>query len=222
MEPVGTHGLACLSDTDWADFARYMECQAETIDQLLFDRQTELEDFLSRPTMILRPSAVRTFAAGTISNLFNEVVYVNNSFMSLTSNGSGTETYISIGSPVGTAVTAYERGMYLAGIQVPFDATGAVTAFSERRATISVLDDTIPPDQTQLAFAYDLSPDAGTTITNVTVNAHTSVVLRGTNGVRVAHAVAHTNAASTVSITLNTDCLLWVTYLGPDELVEVT
>lgn len=222
MEPVGNHGLACLSPEDYADYARYMQCQAEAIDAILTEQLALFNGFLNLPTMIVRPSANRNIAIGaTVLNLFNEVVYLNNNFMSLTSNGSGTETYISIGSPVGTAVVPYRRGLYLCGAHVPMDATGAVTAFSERRTTISVADDTAPPLQQSLAVAWDVNPDANTAITNISTNPTLTVVLRGTNGVRLTHAVTHTNAASSVDVTSFDDCWLWVTFLGPDELVQV-
>lgn len=221
MEPIGDHGLACLSPDDYADYARYMQCQAEAIDAALFGQQTLLESFLIAPTMIVRPSATRNIAVGaTVTNLFNEVVYINNDFMSLTSNGSGTETYISIGSPVGVPVVAYPRGLYMAGAVVPMDATGAVTAFSERMTVISIVDTTAPVLQQQLAFSWDENPDANTTITRVRTSPTLTVVLRGTNGVRLGHSVTHTNVASSVDVTPNTDTWLWVTYLGPDALVE--
>lgn len=222
MEPVGTHGLACLSPEDYADYARYMQCQAEAIDAALTEQLTGFENFLNLPTMIVRPSAVRNIGIGaTVENLFDEVFYLNNDFMSLESSGSGAETYISIGSPVGTPVTAYRRGLYLCGAHVPMDATGAVTAFSERRTTIAIVDDTAPVLQQQLAFAWDVNPDANTAITNISTNPTLTVVLRGTNGVRLTHAVTHTNAASSVDVTSPTNCWLWVTFIGPDELVQV-
>lgn len=222
MEPIGTHGLACLNDTDWADYARYMQCQAEAIDAALFEQQTALEAVLSRPTIVVRPTgaANTTIASGvTVSNYFNEVVYVNNTFMTLSTVGS--VTYINIGSPVGSALNPYEPGMYLVGGSIGMDATGAVTAFSQRNLTLNAIDDTLQPPNQQIALAYDINPDANTAITNISVSASFSMVLRGTNGVKVSHTISHTNAASTVSI-LGADARLWVTYLGPNELVEVS
>jgi hypothetical protein len=221
MQQIGTHGLACLDDSDYADYARFMQCQAEALDALLFEQLTLLTDFMNLPTMIVRPSALRNIAIGaTVEDLFNTVLYVNNDFMTLSTVGSN--TYINIGSPVGSAVVAYPRGLYLAGAHVPMDATGGVTAFSERRTTIAIVDDTAPPLEQQLAFAWDVNPDANTTITGIDTNPTLSVVLRGTNGVRLTHAVTHTNAASSVDVTPFTDTYLWVTYVGPDELVEAT
>jgi len=219
MQQIGTHGLACLSDSDYADYARFMQCQAEIIDALAFEQLTLLTDFVNLPTMIVQPSANRNIAIGaSVSDLFNQVVYINNDFMTLSTVGSN--TYINIGSPVGTAVVPYPRGLYLAGAHVPMDATGAVTAFSERQTIIAVNDDTQPTGQQQLALAWDINPDAGTTITRIHTNPTLSVVLRGTNGVRLTHTVTHTNAASSVDVTPNTDTWLWVTFVGPDELVE--
>jgi len=221
MQQIGTHGLACLSDSDYADYARFMQCQAEAIDALAFEQLTLLTDFVNLPTMIVRPSGPRNIGIGaSINNLFDEIVYINNDFMTLSTVGSS--TYINIGSPVGTAVVPYPRGLYLAGAHVPMDATGAVTAFSERQTIIAVNDDTQPPGQQQLAQAWDISPDANTAITGIDTNPTLSVVLRGTNGVRLAHTVTHTNAASSVDVTPFSSTWLWVTFVGPDELVEAT
>lgn len=219
MEPVGTHGLACLDDADYNAYALYMQCQAEAIDSTLAEQLASLEAFLDRPTMVLRPSADRTFASGTtVTNLFNQVVHNNTSFMSLTTVGS--ETFLNVGSPVGGAVVPYEQGLYLVGCSALWDATGAVTAFSERRLVINAQDDTLP-EPNQIAWSNDISPDANTAIVQISTAASFTMVLRGTHGVKIGHAVSHTNAASTVTI-LSAETRLWITYLGPNELVEVS
>jgi hypothetical protein len=219
MEPIGTHGLACLGDEDYADYARFMQCQAETIDSTLFEQFTALDDFLLRPTAIARTVLDRTFASGTtVSNFFTEFVYINNDFMSLSTVGS--ETFINVGSPVGGDVVPYLPGLYLVGAQALFDATGAVTAFSQRNLTINAQDDTLP-EPNQIALANDINPDANTAITGIFTNASFTMVLRGTHGVKIGHALSHTNAASTVTV-FSSESLLWVTYLGPNELVEVS
>lgn len=218
MEPIGTHGLACLDDTDWADYARYMQCQAEAIDATLFAQQEALEGLLSRPTILVRPSANRTFASGvTITDLFNEVEYINNTFMSVSTLGA--ETWVNIGSAVGVpAVVPYLTGMYLIGGCLGMDATGAVTVSSRRTMTIEAVDDSA--GVLSVGTITDINPDMGTTIVDVHEDGNFTVVLRGISGVRVRHSVSHTNVASTVTIAAN-DARLWVTYLGPDELVEV-
>lgn len=217
MEPIGTHGLSCLGEQDYADYARYMQCQAQAIDATLFAQQTALESLLNRPSIMVRPSANRTIASGVVINdLYNEIEYINNTFMTVTA--LGTETFINIGSPVGTAVVPYLTGMYMVGGAMAMDATGAVTASSQRNLFVEAVDDT----QGVLTIGQfrDVNPDMNTAITNIHCNGAFTMVLRGTNGVRIRTAASHTNAASTVTIAQSAT-RLWVTYLGPEDLVEV-
>lgn len=221
MEPIGTHGLACLGQDDWADYARYMQCQAEAIDAALFEQQTALESLLDRPTIIVRPSADRTFAtATTVTDFYTTVQFNNSTFMTVSTSGGISQ--INIGSPVGGALIPYPRGLYLVGGFVNMDATGAVTAFSQRNLTINAVDATIQPPNQQIALSRDINPDSGAAgaITGIRECASFEIVLRGTNGVRITHALSHTNAASTVTA-FQASAYLWVTYLGPDNLVEV-
>lgn len=218
MRTIGNHGLACLDPDDWADYARYMQCQAEAIDTALFDQLTLLQESLDRPTMIVRPSVDRTFATGTsVGNFYDTVLFTNNSFMSVTT--VGLETFLNIGSPVGSSVVPYRRGMYLIGAFTMFDATGAVTAFSQRTLTVSAIDDSIV-GAPQVGTFTEINPDAGTAITQIQDSGAFTVVLRGTNALRIRHALSHTNAASTVTA-FAANSLLWATYLGPNDLVEV-
>jgi hypothetical protein len=219
MESIGNHGLACLDATDWADYARYMQCQAQTIDTVLADQMALLAASLDRPTIVVGASANRTFATGTsVGNFFDTVLFVNNTFMNLTS--VGLETFVNIGSPLGQPVVeAYQRGMYLIGGFTSMDATGAVTGFSQRILTVSAIDDSIT-GAPQVGTFTDNNPDANTAITAIGCSGAFTVVLRGINAVRIRHALSHTNAASTVTA-IAANSLLWVTYLGPNELVEV-
>lgn len=222
MNSIGTHGLAALDNDDHAAFALYMQCQAETIDALLAGQLAQLDAFLDRPTMILRPSGPRTVASGVfVNDLFNQVLYVNNDFMSLSFGTLPTATYLNIGSPQGASpVVPYPRGEYMVGASVGFDATGAVTAFSARRVFVGVFDDTLPtgPD-TVIETLRDSTPDANTAITLVGASVQGAFQLRGSHGVRIDHTVNHSNAASTV--TIQQDSYLWVTYMGPFEEIGV-
>lgn len=218
MRSIGSHGLSCLEPSDYAAFALYMQCQAEAIDDALTEQLASLDSLLDRPTIIVGASGNVTTASGVnTNNFYNTVVYNNSTFMGLAT--TGTETYVTIGSPVTLPLNPYQRGMYLVGAYAAMDATGAVTAFSQRNLTISALDDTLS-GPSQVGLCYDINPDANTALTNIRLNASFSVVLRGTNGVRIAHQLSHTNAASTVTYAA-ADAKLWVTYLGPTNLVEV-
>ena len=48
-DQIGTHGLSCIGDDDYAAYALSMQCNAEATDAALADSNAALEEYLARP-----------------------------------------------------------------------------------------------------------------------------------------------------------------------------
>jgi hypothetical protein len=77
MEFTPVYNLPCLSGTDYAAYALYLQCLAEQLDATLFEKQTELDSFRNRYAGVWRNTVAMVSASGswnttvpTVANLF--------------------------------------------------------------------------------------------------------------------------------------------------------
>jgi hypothetical protein len=223
MQTIGTHGLACIGEEDFAALALYMQCLGQDIDTTLGAQQGALQGFLDRPTIIVTNPLAKVITTGTptIANLFTTVHFNNSTFMNLVLNSSPNTNTITIGSPAGAAVTVpYPRGVYICGGTTRMTAVGAVTAFSQRGMNITVDDPTAPPPGFNSPSVTDRTYDPGVGGGNIGQNVKFEVVLDGISGVNVTLTSFHTNVAS--DVTVQALPFAYVTYIGPRDIVEVT
>lgn len=221
MQNVGTHGLLCPEPDDYGAVALYMQNLGTIIDAQLQQQIEALQTFSQdRPTIIVTNSATATIASSTqYSNLFDTVLFNNSSFMSFDVGGGFLgRNVLRIGSEAGAPITVpYLQGSYSIGCTTTETATGAITTQSERVTDVRVLDDTINPVQ-EIAEVFDVTWDMGTGGGESQV-VKFSVVLDRVSGVNIEVFVEHLNVASTVTYALG--ALLWVTYNGPTDIIEV-
>lgn len=218
MLTVGNHGLYCPEPDDYAAAALYMQDLGTRIDSTLDAQRDALTGFMRRPTIILTTTVIKNMpAAGALRNAFDTVLFNNTTFMNLRTSGSF--TYIDIGSQAGISpVVAYPQGNYIIGACSRMTATGAVTAFSARQLYVQVDDDTSPTEVTFIDAVDDTTYDTNTG-GDEAQNLKFSVELTRASGVRVSHSVNNQNVASTVNLLAG--ALLYVTYTGPLDIIEV-
>lgn len=218
-QTIGNHGLYCPGFDDYAAVALYMQDLGTKIDTALGAQRDELEDFLAAPTIILTNSVAQIIPLGpgaAISNVFDTVVFNNSTFMTY----DFTTDILLIGSAYGISpVVPYRRGAYSAGAGCQMTPTGATTAGSLRRLQIFVSDTAISPSPGNVAGPFDTENDMNTG-GDEGVLVETNFVLNSTNGVTVSHLASSDNAASTTSIPAGS-ALLWVTYNGTTDFIEV-
>lgn len=219
MTNIGTHGLSCQTGDNFASLALYMQDEATRIDELLYDQYTSLTGFLTRPTIIVTNSANVTVAASDFTTIpWDTVLFNNSTFMGLTNTGgSDPRTIITVGSRAGATTTIpYLQGWYRYGIGIRMTATGAITAYSERKTQVSVVDETnvfTPGLGSLIEATYDTSTGGEAHC------GHNTFQASGISGITLTTTVSNQNVAS--SVNLNTNSYLWVTYIGPDEQIEV-
>lgn len=216
-QTIGEHGLYCPDPQDYAAYALYMQDLGTRIDEALQAQVDELDLFFNPPTIILTNSAPVIMAAGGASAAtFDTVLFNNSSFMSYSVSGSvGT---LSIGSAAGAPVLVpYLRGAYTIGMFGRMSATGAVTVGSERIAHLQVFDASGAMDS-PLLIIEDITLDMNTG-GNEAVLVKDNMLLTGESGVEVNFSFQNANIASTVSI--NAGAMLYVTYQGATDIIEV-
>lgn len=223
MQTIGNHGLHCPEFDDYAAVALYMQNLGTLIDEQLQEKLEALQGFMDRPTIIVTNSAPAVIADSVIyTQLWDTVLFNNSTFMNLDIGVSGSipgtpSNVIRIGSAAGAAIAIpYLRGSYSMGAATIMAATGAVTLLSHRN--LLVLSD----DQSLAIDTFSCSASDTTYETNTggeAQNVKFSCELERTSGVIVEGFVWHGNTASTVAISAG--ALLWVTYNGPIDIIEV-
>lgn len=227
MIPVGTHGLDCPDEQDYAALALYMQCFADTVDASLQTQLDLAQGFADQPTIICFNLANKSVAASsTAFDVFNAETFNNSTFMSLVIDPIGVaplflpRNYIRIGSAPGvTPAVPYPRGMYMIGGYTAQTAAGALTAYSQRTLAITVSDETLPSTDQLLFFVDDVTFETSTA-GNERQIVKFPIELTGESGVIVETYSQNTNAASAVNVLANS--FFWVTYVGPSDLVEVS
>lgn len=219
MTTIGTHGLSCQTGDNFASLALYMQDEATRIDDLLYAQLTSLTGFLARPTIIVTNSANVLMAGPDFTRIpWDTVLFNNSTFMGLTNTGgSDPRTIITVGSRGGAAVTVpYLQGWYRYGIGTRMTATGAITAYSSRMTQVDVIDETNifrPGLGSLIEETFDTSTGGEAHC------GHNTFRAAGISGIRLDTTISNQNLAS--SVNLNTNSYLWVTYIGPDEQIEV-
>jgi len=119
---VGTHGLTCLSDEDYAAIALYMQAQSNTIDSVL-DAISDSFD-----TTALRPgfTGATNIVNGPVAS-GSETIFGLNGWVLSYSNFTPAPT-----STVGFQFTVPKTGFYDHGCYINAQASGAVTVNSRR------------------------------------------------------------------------------------------
>jgi hypothetical protein len=173
--PVGDHGLICLDGNDYSAVALGMQCNAGAINDSLTDTSATLTAYGNR--YVARFVSTSTTTGGANSGLGLP-------------DGTGALSVLSPGLGV------LPQGWYSASGSMTYQATGAITASSYRRALIMVNFSTsaIPPSLFQV-----VTTESGTgTPDSLTVNAW--FYSNGVTSTSIQLMFGHGNAASSVTV----------------------
>lgn len=202
MIPVGSHGLACLGEEDYAATALYMQDQALKIDTLLDDISDDFDSFFLRPTV----TAVTTTVAGPNSSGSEQISAMVATWTVSYSNFTPTPAIV--GS--GLRITIPRSGWYAYGCYANMQATGAVTALS-RRTLYARATKQVTGTETLLSQAVFRTIDTNTGGEFLVASTATFYAAAGTV-VDVEGYWSHANAASTVQV--NIGARLWCHFVG--------
>lgn len=216
MRTIGNHGLSCPDPQDYAAVALYMQKLGNQIDEQLSTQLAALEGFANRPTAILtNPANVNLPPSSDSLSVFTSFLF-NNSPDMIKTQVAGSTTYLTLGDPVGTVnPVTYPRGAWRFGVTLRMQPTGATDAGTGRSVFLTIRDDIAG------TTVHGVGDNTyATTVSNIAeLNLVTTELLAGTHGIRVTTIVAQQNISSSVNVLAGG--LLWVTYEGPTDIIEV-
>lgn len=225
MIPVGSHGLGCIGEEEYAALALYMQCTAEAVDATLTEQSASLDLLINRPVAIMNPLAPQIFSSS--DTLFNTMTFTNAPFFSVQTGFNSADgdfsnsTVLAIGSAVGATVEVpylpglYEIGVFCDGVStVPAAGTGG------RVMLVPYGPDGFPvaPYNRGINSNPVFEDYEATTGGTIRFNGTLVVNLTGTSGVVVAADIFKIGATATWT----TSSTLWARYLGPTDNIEVT
>jgi hypothetical protein len=213
--PVGSHGLTCIDDDDYAAYALSMQCNAVAIDTALAGVNGQMGGYLNRGWItVVNRTAVTiddSSGGGTIGpgGVIGEPMDTNGSGV-----GSPLVTRNVLPGPSSGGQNLMPRGIYLVGSSVNFT-FGATTANSNRQIQIFGVrflngSQSAITNFTNLYQMRDYQGDGGASGALSVVGL---VDGRAGNLANFQTFVSHANVASDMSVAVN-NWRLWVTYLG--------
>lgn len=209
--PIGSHGLNCIGDDDFAAYALSMQCNAQALDSALTDVNDQIDDYAARGWITVVNNTPVTIddsaSSGTIGpgGIIGEDVNTNGS-------GSGSPFVTRSGLPGSN--TLMPRGIYLVGSSINWT-LGALTANSYRQLSVfgvRQINGTTNNATTYTGFSpiRDYQGDGGANGALTTIGL---VDNRAGNVMYFSAFFNHGNAASDL-VAAAGNWRLWVTYLG--------
>jgi hypothetical protein len=135
--PIGSHGLSCIGDDDYAAYALSMQCNAQALDAALASTNEQIGDYADRGWISVVSSSSVTVdssdSSGTVGpdGILGEEMDTNGS-----GAGSPLVTRNVLPGPFdNTPATLMPRGIYLVGSSINWT-LGALTANSYRQLSI--------------------------------------------------------------------------------------
>lgn len=197
MIPLGNHGLSCLSDTDPAATALYMQDQAIIIDNVLDGISDSFDAYARRPGALWQATGTTTITSTSVYSAItiNSTVYSN-----FTVNAGG-------------SFTTPRAGWWQTGANANMAPSGATTAGSFRRLkVVAQFTPSLLSPPTILNTAEDLSFDTGVAGGEwLSVSGGSFYLPAGAN-VGITAQVSHGNAAS--SMVVAAGARLWCWFIG--------
>jgi hypothetical protein len=201
MIPVGTHGLSCLGEEDYAATALYMQDQALIIDSVLDGISDQLDTAAMRPVFI----GTTTSISGPNST-FGEILFNITGWTVTYSNLPSTPTLAS----AGLRFTVPRTGWYNYGVYANLVAVGAVTALSRRTVAARATRQTVgtPTILSQATFRTIDTNTGGEFL----VASDGSFFSAAGTVVDIEGFWSHTNVASNVQVNIGSK--LWCHFIG--------
>ncbi len=214
--PVGSHGLSCIGDNDFAAFALSMQCNARAIDAALQGVNEQVGDYADRGWITVVNTTTATIddsaSSGTVGpdGTLGEPMDTNGS-----GSGSPFVTRSGLPGPFGSnPANLMPRGIYLVGASINWT-LGALTANSYRQLSIFGIRFLGGSTSYETNY-YDLTPIRDYQGDGGASGALTTVGLVDGRAGDLAGFVTffdHGNAASDISVASG-NWRLWVTYMG--------
>lgn len=130
--PVGSHGLNCISDDDYAAYALSMQCNAQALDVALTDVNDQIGDYAARGWITVVNNNPATIDSSDSSGTTGPDGVLGEA-MDTTGSGAGSPFVTRSGLPGPNVLMP--RGIYLIGSSINWT-LGALTANSYRQLSV--------------------------------------------------------------------------------------
>lgn len=201
---IGTHGLFCIDDNDYAAYALAMQCNAEATDATLTEQNSSLEEYLGRPWI----SVVNTTAQAISDDAAGGQVGPDG-FVGTGISSPGTTTN---GLP--TDGTFWPRGLYMIGASINW-ALVTPTANSYRQLMVFGLAriNGVTNISTTFVDLYTMRDYQGDGGNNGALNVVGLLDARNLDIQQVQTFFSHANTGSTITVAAG-GWRVWANYLG--------
>lgn len=215
MTQIGTHGLSCIGDDDYAAYALSMQCNAQAADSALDAANDALTTAAARPWILVTNAnsitVVNSSGGGTVgpNGVVGEVLFPQSgSSVVVTTNGLPTQFLI------GDPSTFWPDGIYLIGSSIKWslaaatvDSVRQLSVYGMRQINGVISNSTGYQD---LYHDEDYQNDGGNTGALTTTGL---LDTRAGNTTYVQAFFSHTNVAGDLTVAPGA-WRVWATYLG--------
>lgn len=209
--PIGTHGLSCIDDHDYAAYALSMQCNAQAADAAMQDAIGQLEEYIGRAWITCANTGVVTVDDASSSGTVGPGGVLGEELFALNSNSQN--------NGIDPTASTWPPGIYLVGSSVSWT-FGALTANSYRQLSVYGLrrvngTTNLSTGTFDTSIMRDYQGEAGAT---GALSVVTFVDNRAGDLARAGAFVSHANAASDMTIAVG-GWRLWATRLGSGLVV---
>jgi hypothetical protein len=210
MIPVGTHGLACLDEEDYAALALYMQDTALDIEAALLTEQTAINDYRLRTSMEFVTTVTTSTAAGVGSIMPDGRAAQGQDWTGATVLGGGA-TISALSSGGAIVFIPPKSGWYDVGCYANVIPAGAVTVGSERVIYLQINQVPNLPDTVSTVLYQERVTETNTG--GEFLNLSALVYLIGGRSANLSVLIAHTNTGS--NLVTQVGAKAWLAYYGP-------
>lgn len=209
--PIGTHGLSCIDDNDYAAWALSMQCNAQAADAAMQDDIEQLGEYISRAWLTCANTAVVTVDDAASSGTIGPGGVLGEELFPTSGNSQN--------NGIDPTASTWPPGIYLVGSSVSWT-FGALTANSYRQLQVYGLrrvdgSANLQTGTFDTSIVRDYQGEGGATGALSVVS---FVDNRAGDLARAGAFVTHANAASDMSIAVG-GWRLWATRLGSGLVV---
>lgn len=214
MEFTPVYNLPCLDGDDYAAYAIYMQCLAESLDNKFTQQQDSLNDFLNRPASVWTRTTTQTGIINSLALTDLQLLFIFE-----------TESQVNWpGVPTSNPQIPNVRGWWHVGLTVNVQASGAVNADTVRMLFLrgdAVVNEAGAVTTNYVNLIDEVWESNSGNGENLTVQG--TVFQPGFDEIFLQGYLVHQNTSSTLTMTTTPQPRLWVTYLGDTpEIAQVT
>lgn len=214
MNFTENYNLPCLDNADYAAYAIYMQCLAETLEAKFQQQSDDMDAFLMRPASVWTRPTAQTGIVNSLALTDLQLLFIFQ-----------IESQINWPFPLTTTPNIPKvRGWWHVGLTVNLQASGAVNADTIRQIYLrgdAVINETGTTTANYVNFTDQVWESNSGNGENLTVQG--TVFQPGFDEIVLTGYAVHQNTGSTLNMTTTPQPRLWAVYLGDTpEIAQVS